>query len=72
MQRQRHAMGCRYQRDSAFREARTAAAAAACTLKAQGGMEAGRPAGSDTKLEARDGSQSQITHWRTLKSADLL
>ena len=69
MQRQRHAMGCRYQRDSAFREARTAAA---CTVKAQGRMEAGRPAGSDTKLEARDGSQSQITHWRTLKSADLL
>ena len=48
------------------------AAAAACTVQAQGGMEAGRPAGSDTKLEARDGSQSQITHWRTLKSADLL
>jgi len=48
------------------------AAAAACTVQAQGGMEAGRPASSDTKLEARDGSQSQITHWRTLKSADLL
>ena len=33
------------------------AAAAACTVQAQGGMEAGRPAGSDTrwtKLEARD------------------